>query len=82
MDPVGALRLTYPNLIGMRFAAARSAEGVAEAEVRDAERRTPLEHFSAFYEAQNGQPPDERRLDVMRQVIGEAEAMGHASNPA
>ena len=25
MDPVGALRLTYPNLIGMRFAAARSA---------------------------------------------------------
>ena len=36
MDPVGALRLTYPNLIGMRFAAARSAEGVAEAEVRDA----------------------------------------------
>lgn len=84
-DPIGALRITYPNLIGMRVRNSRTNDGMAqaEAEVEAAERRTPLEHFTAFYEAQNnGVAPDERRLAVMRQVIEEAEAMRHAADQA
>lgn len=84
-DPIGALRVTYPNLIGMRVRNSRTNDGLAqaEAEVEAAEKRTPLEHFTAFYEAQNnGVPPDERRLAVMRQVIEEAEAMRHAAHQA
>ena len=84
-DPIGALRITYPNLIGMRVRNSRTNDGLAqaEAEVEAAERRTPLEHFTAFYEAQNnGVAPDERRLAVMRQVIEEAEAMRHAAHQA
>lgn len=84
-DPIGALRITYPNLIGMRVRNSRTNDGMAqaEAEVEAAERRTPLEHFTAFYEAQNnGVAPDERRLAVMRQVIEEAEAMRHAAHQA
>ena len=84
-DPIGALRITYPNLIGMRVRNSRTNDGLAqaEAEVEAAEKRTPLEHFTAFYEAQNnGVPPDERRLAVMRQVIEEAEAMRHAAHLA
>lgn len=81
-DPVGALRISYPNLIGMRVRNSRTNDGLAqaEAEVEAAERRTPLEHFTAFYQAQNnGVLPDERRMAVMRQVIEEAEAMRHAA---
>ncbi len=84
-DPIGALRITYPNLIGMRVRNSRTNDGLAQAdaEVEAAERRTPLEHFTAFYEAQNnGVPPGERRLAVMRQVIEEAEAMRHAAHQA
>lgn len=84
-DPIGALRITYPNLIGMRVRNSSTNDGMAqaEAEVEAAERRTPLEHFTAFYEAQNnGVAPDERRLAVMRQVIEEAEAMRHAAHQA
>lgn len=84
-DPIGALRITYPNLIGMRVRNSRTNNGMAqaEAEVEAAERRTPLEHFTAFYEAQNnGVAPDERRLAVMRQVIEEAEVMRHAAHQA
>ena len=83
--PIGALRITYPNLIGMRVRNSRTNDSLAqaEAEVEAAEKRTPLEHFTAFYEAQNnGVPPDERRLAVMRQVIEEAEAMRHAAHLA
>ena len=84
-DPIGALRITYPNLIGMRVRNSRTNDGLAqaEAEVEAAERRTPLEHFTAFYQMQNnGTPPDERRLRVMRQVIEEAEAKRHEAGQA
>lgn len=82
-DPLGALQLTYPNLIGMRVRNSRTNEEAAEVEAADAERLTPLEHFMAFYEAQNNrQPPDERRVALMRRVIEEAEARQDAAHQA
>lgn len=79
MDPLGALRMTYPRLIGMRIRNSRTNEEAAEVENADAENLTPLEHFQAFYALQNHDtPPDERRMAVMRQIIEEAEEMRHA----
>lgn len=79
LDPLGALRMTYPRLMGMRIRNSRTNEEAAEVENTDAENLSPLEHFQAFYAMQNRDtPPDERRLDVMRQIFEEAEEMRHA----
>ncbi len=81
MDPLGALRMTYPRLLGMRIRNSRSNEEAAEVENADAENLTPMEHFTAFYALQNRDtPPDEQRLKVMRQIFEEAEEMRHASD--
>jgi len=79
LDPLGALRMTYPRLMGMRIRTSRTNEEAAEVENTDAENLTPIEHFQAFYTLQNHEtPPGERRMDVMRQIIEKAEEMRHA----
>lgn len=79
MDPLGALRLTYPNLIGMRIRNSRTNEQAAAIENTSAEDLTPLEHFGAFYQAQNHQQPlDERRMAMMKQIFEEAEEKRYA----
>ncbi len=79
LDPLGALRITYPRLLGMRIRNSRTNEEAAAVENSDAENLSPIEHFQTFYALQNHEtPPDERRLDVMRQIIQEAEEMRHA----
>lgn len=79
LDPLGALRLAYPRLLGMRIQNSRTNEETAFAENVDAESLSPLEHFIAFYEAQNNrQPPDEKRIRLMRAIMEEAEEKQHA----
>jgi len=79
LDPLGALRMTYPNLLGMRILNSRTNEEAAQVENTDAESLSPLEHFQAFYALQNHHvQADEKRLNVMRQIIEKAEEMRHA----
>ena len=79
LDPLGALRMTYPRLMGMRIRNSRTNEEAAVVENDDAENLSPLEHFQTFYALQNHEtPPDERRMEVMRQIIEKAEEMRHA----
>jgi len=79
LDPLGALRMTYPRLLGMRICNSRSNEESAEVENTDAANVTPLEHFERFYALQNRDTqPDEERMQVMRQIIEKAEEMRHA----
>jgi len=83
LDPLGALRITYPHLLGMRLENSRTNTQAAVLEETDAEAFSPLEHFCAFYQAQNnGQQPDEKRLAVMKRIIEEAEVRHHASDLA
>lgn len=80
LDPLGALRLAYPNLIGMRMDARPGDPEESMSELAEAEATDPLSHFIAFYQAQNrSRPPDERRLAIMRGIIKEAEERQHAS---
>ena len=79
LDPLGALRMTYPRLMGMRIRNSRTNEEAAVVENDDAENLSPLEHFQTFYALQNHEtPPDERRMEVMRQIIEKAEEIRHA----
>ena len=79
MDPLGALRMTYPRLMGMRICNSRTNEEAAAVDNTDAENLSPLEHFQAFYTLQNHDtPPDERRMAVMQQILEKAEEMRHA----
>ena len=83
LDPLGALRITYPHLLGMRIQNSRTVETAAVMEETDAEAFTPMEHFVQFYRAQNNdQMPDERRLAVIRRIIEEAEGKSHATDLA
>ena len=64
------LRSVFPNL--MRFAVENS-KTVFEQDVSDAQNvsnRAPLELFEEFYTQQNGTPPDEKRMAIMRELLG------------
>jgi len=55
-DALARLRVIYPNLMRLdydnrRTCTEQTADGTAQTE-----SKTPLEHFAAFYELQNGQP--------------------------
>ena len=83
LDPLGALRITYPHLLGMRIENSRSNEQAATMQEMDAEALSPLEHFCAFYQAQNNdQPPDDERIAIMKRIFEEAEVKQHASDLA
>ena len=81
LDPLGALRVTYPYLISLRVeASGGDSEEAAELTV-DAGDRTPLEHFVEFYTRQNDmRPPDAARVAVIREIIEGLEVDGRASH--
>ena len=81
-DPLGALRIVYPNLIALRVQNSRTNAELTEVELADAERKDALEHFIDFYTAQNNHvPPDARRVSVIRDIIRELEeGSGHAAD--
>ena len=67
------LRTVYPNL--MRFAVENSttATELDVSPTEGIEGRDPLDLFTEFFEAQNGTPPSDRHVAVMREILKEAE---------
>lgn len=70
LDPVGTLKLTYPNLLNLTFAHAEAGETVEEAQQFEPSL-SPLEHFISFYTSQNGQPPSDAQVEIVREIIQE-----------
>lgn len=69
-DPLGALRIAYPNLIAMSIRNSRTNVDFGAEELDPGAGRDPLGHFVDFYTLQNNQvPPDERRVAIMREII-------------
>lgn len=66
-----ALQTVYPNLLRFAVENHRTAyeEDVSQAEC--VEQRDPLSLFAEFYERQSGLAPDEARLALMRELLGE-----------
>ena len=55
-DALARLRVIYPNLMRLDYDNRRTRAAETPDAAARAESKTPLEHFAAFYEAQNGQP--------------------------
>lgn len=70
LDPVGSLRLTYPNLLNLTFARAEIGESIEDVQEYEP-ALDPAEHFVAFYTAQNGHPPSDEQLELVREIIRE-----------
>lgn len=70
LDPVGTLKITYPNLLNLTFAHAEAGETIEQVQQFEPSL-SPLEHFISFYTTQNGQPPSDEQIDVVREIIQE-----------
>ena len=80
LDPVGSLLQSYPNLVQRRMENSRTG-GKVSAPLERVEEKNPLEHFVHFFEVQNnGQSPNDAQMQLLRQIIEEAEVRRNASN--
>lgn len=70
LDPIGTLRLTYPNLMNLQFAIDEGESAWDNVNV-NAHAVDPMEHFSEFYTAQNGRAPTEEQMEIIREIIRE-----------
>lgn len=75
LNAVGRLRVIYPNLLKLDYDNRRTRAGLQLSGPADPERKSPLELFSEFYEAQNGRPMSgtQRRFaaGLMERIWGE-----------
>lgn len=80
LDPIGSLRLSYPHLLGMRVENSQTSDNAVFVDIQEAETLSPLEHFVAFYRAQhNDQPPSDKQLALLREIIEQAQEVQHAA---
>ena len=78
MDAMGALRITYPNIVTLR--AECMAQGAADlAEIERVEQAQPIDHFVQFYRMQNpGRELTPRHMRVLEQLFAEIGEEGKA----
>ncbi len=78
MDAMGALRITYPNVVSLR-AECMGDGGRELAEIDSVERARPIDHFVEFYRMQNPQkeltPRHMRALERLFAEVEEGEGM-------
>lgn len=71
LDPVGTLRVTYPNLLNLQMKREQGSE------IWSAERETsalaadPMTHFIEFYTSQNGHEPSQAQVEIIREILKE-----------
>ena len=70
-DALARLRVIYPNLMRLDYDNLRTRQNQEITAPERTESITPLEHFSAFYEAQNNQPLSAEQAAFCQQLIEE-----------
>ncbi len=68
-DALARLRVIYPNLMRLDYDNRRTRAAETPDDAARAESKTPLEHFAAFYEAQNGQPLSDEQAAFCQSLI-------------
>ena len=68
-DALARLRVIYPNLMRLDYDNRRTRAAETLDDTARAESKTPLEHFAAFYEAQNGQPLSDEQAAFCQSLI-------------
>lgn len=75
IDPIGTLRSVYPNVLQILLEKNQMAEGQAYESSIHGVKKSTVDLFAEFYEMLKGEPLDEKRLSVVREVAREAEAL-------
>ena len=70
-DALARLRVIYPNLMQLDYDNCRTRARQAPQSAARACSKTPLEHFAAFYEMQNGQPLSDQQAAFCQALIEE-----------
>lgn len=68
-NAIGKLRVIYPNLMKLDYDNKRTRNTARLDDITQPERRSPLELFSEFYEAQNGQPMTQEQREFASTLI-------------
>lgn len=68
-EAMGRLRVVYRNLMKLDYDNTRTRHMAQLDGVEDAERRSPMELFSEFYEKQNGAKPSEEQEALLKKMI-------------
>lgn len=74
IDPIGTLRSVYPNVLQILLERNQIAEGQEYESSIHSVKKSTVELFAEFYEMLKGEPLDEKRLAVVKEVAEEAEA--------
>lgn len=75
IDPIGTLRSVYPNVLQILLERNQAAVGMEYESGIHSARKSTVELFSEFYEILKGEPMDEKRLSLVREVAEEAEGV-------
>lgn len=70
-DVLTKLRVIYKNIMKLDYDNLRTRSSVEISGASDVKSKTPLEHFSEFYEMQNGQGMNEEQISFMTSLIEE-----------
>lgn len=70
-DVLTKLRVIYKNIMKLDYDNLRTRSSVEISGASDVKRKTPLEHFSEFYEMQNGQGMNDEQISFMTNLIEE-----------
>ncbi len=68
-DAIGKLRTVYRNLMKLDYDNRRTRNMNTVDGAGDIEKKSPFEHFSDFYEVQNGQPMNENQSSFIKELI-------------
>ncbi len=75
IDPIGTLRSVYPNVLQILLERNQAVAGMEYESGIHSARKSTVELFSEFYEILKGEPMDEKRLSLVREVAEEAEGV-------
>ncbi len=70
-DVLTKLRVIYQNIMKLDYDNVRTRHSVALSGASDVTMKTPLEHFQAFYEMQNGQSMNNDQVSFITNIIAE-----------
>lgn len=68
-DVLTKLRVVYKNIMKLDYDNLRTRHSAEITGASDVKNKSPLEHFSEFYEQQNGQPLSEEQSAFMMEII-------------
>ena len=68
-DAIGKLRIVYRNLMKLDYDNRRTRNMATVDGAGDVEKKSPFEHFSDFYEKQNGQPMTDEQIQFITRLI-------------